>query len=225
MNTTKTKVVIFGAGDFARTASVYLEKDSPYEVVAFTADEHHIKGPELLGRKLIPFQKIEKLYPPDQYAMFVAIGYKRVNKARAEVYNICKTKGYTLISYINSKAIHWGEIEIGDNCFIFENNVIQPFVRIGNDVIIWSGNHIGHDSCIGDHCFIASHAVISGNVEIGPYCFVGVNATLRDGITIAPECVIGAGAVILKDTKERNVYAAKSTAPLGIASSRLRGFR
>ena len=220
----KNKVVIFGLGDFARIASVYLSKDSPHEVVGFTANERYIDKPELLGKKVVPFERIEEYFPPDEYSMLVAIGFKRVNKARAEVYTLCKNKGYELISYINSKVTHWGEIEVGDNCFIFENNVIQPFVNIGNDVIIWSGNHIGHDARIGDHCFIASHAVISGNVKIGPYCFVGVNSTFRDGITVAPECVIGAGAIIMKDTVEKGVYKGRATEAGPNKSTELKGF-
>lgn len=218
------KVVIFGTGGFGRIASVYLSKDSAYDVAAFTVHERYIRERQLLGIDVVPFERIEQTHPPDRFAMLVAIGFKNLNKLRAEIYALCKSKGYELISYINSKATHWGEIELGDNCFIFENNVIQPFVKIGNDVIIWSGNHIGHDSSIGDHCFIASHAVISGNVKIGPYCFIGVNATLRDGITVAAECVIGAGAIILKDTKERGIYASRNTKLAPLTSSQLKGF-
>ena len=91
---------------------------------------------------------------------------------------------------------------VGENTFIFEANVIQPFVKIGDNVVMWSGNHIGHHTHIASHCFIASHAVISGHVTIGESCFIGVNATLRDGIDIAPRCVIGAGAVVLADQEE-----------------------
>ena len=50
----------------------------------------------------------------------------------------------------------------GDNCFILEDNTVQPFVTIGNNVTLWSGNHIGHDSVIEDDCFISSHVVVSG---------------------------------------------------------------
>lgn len=217
------KVVVFGTGEFARVAYVYLTKDSPYEIVAFTVHERYLTDNKFLGLDVIPFERLEQTYPPEAYAMFVAIGYTRVNKARAEVYDICRSKGYELITYINSRATHWGEIEIGDNCFIFEDNVVQPFVKIGNDVIMWSGNHVGHDSSIGDHCFIASHAVISGNVKIGPYCFIGVNATFRDGVTVAPECVIGAGALIVKDTEERGVYKGHRSEPAPYNSRELRG--
>lgn len=216
------KVVIFGTGDIAQVVHYYLTHDSDYEVVAFTANKDFIKAKEVFGLPVIPFEQVENHYPPDKYRMFIAIAYSNVNKVRASKYHEAKNKGYKLISYINSKATHWGSIEIGDNCFIFENQTIQPFVKIGNDVIIWSGNHIGHHSVIKDHCFIASHVVISGNVTIEPYCFLGINAAIRDGITIAKECVIGAGAVILRDTKEKGVYAAKATESHRLDSSKLR---
>jgi sugar O-acyltransferase (sialic acid O-acetyltransferase NeuD family) len=209
----RRQVVIFGTGDFARTAETYLREDSKFDVVAFTVDGQYIKSKSLNGLPIVPFEKLGDAYPPSRYAMYVAVGFRRVNKTRAGVYARCKHLGYELITYVNSRATHWGPLAIGDNCFVFEENVIQPNVRIGDDVILWSGNHIGHDSTIGDHCFIASHAVISGNVAIGSYCFVGVNATLRDGITVAPECVIGAGALIMRDTERGGVYSVRGTEP------------
>lgn len=206
-------VVVFGTGDFARIAEIYLREDSDHDVVAFTVDGEFMENERMGDVPVVPFEKLADLYPPSEHAMLVAIGFSGVNKARAQVYERCKDRGYELISYVNSRATYWGELELGDNCFVFEENVIQPSVRIGNDVVLWSGNHIGHDSEIGDHCFIASHAVISGNVRIGPYCFVGVNATLRDGITIAPECVIGAGALVMRDTERGEIYSVRGTEP------------
>jgi sugar O-acyltransferase (sialic acid O-acetyltransferase NeuD family) len=218
-------VVIFGTGDFARIASVYLSHDSPYKIAAFTVNEEYMsEGEKLLGHDVVPFERIQELYPPDKYAMFVAIGFSKVNQARASVFEKCDEMGYELISYINSKATHWGEIEVGRNTFIFEENVIQPFVSIGDNVVVWSGNHIGHDSKIGNHCFIASHAVISGNCTIGDYCFVGVNATFRDAVTVAPRCVIGAGAIVMKNTKEGDVLATRHTEPFPRKSWELKGF-
>ena len=205
------KVVIFGIGAFAEIAYYYLKNDSEYEIVGFSANKKFISQANFCGLPVIPFEEIEKKFPPKEYDMFIAIVYTNVNKIREQIYNEAKTKGYNLINYVNSKAIIWDGIKMGDNCFILENVVIQPFVTIGNNVIIWSGNHIGHHSKIADHCFITSHVVISGNVEIGSNCFLGVNSTIRDGITIAPECVIGAGSVILKDTKQKQVFSTNST--------------
>lgn len=218
------QVVIFGGGDQARVAYVCLSKDSPYEVVAFTAHEAYIDKGELLGLDLVPFERIEEIYPPERFAMFVAIGFTRVNKARAEVYNDCKRRGYELVSYVSSKIIHWGEFEVGDNCFICEGCIIQPFTQIGNNVAIGPGSIISHDVSIGDHCFISPGVVISGAVNIGPYCFIGANATFRNGITVASECIIGAGAIILEDTKERGVYLGKSTEAASTTSDVLSPF-
>ena len=217
-------VVIFGNGDFARTAEVYLTADSPHEVAAFTVHSQYLQATELRGKPVVPFETLTETHPPDRFAMLVAVGFSKVNRVRAELYQACKDRGYECISYVNSKALQWGEITVGENCFILENNVLQPFVRIGNNVVIWSGNHVGHDVQIGDHCFIASHAVISGRVTVGEYSFIGVNATIRDGVTIGPECVIGAGALILSDTEPRGVYRANPTERSKVTSDRLRGF-
>src|SRR5581483_6632136 len=200
-------VVIFGTGDLAQLACVYLRADSPHQVAAFTVHAAYLKETRLLGLDVVPFETLTQTHPPEAYDMFVAVGYKRVNKAREEIYHECKARGYKLITYVNSKAAVWGEVTLGDNCFIFEENVIQPFVTIGNNVICWSGNHIGHHARIGDHCF------------------VGVNATFRDGVKIGRGCVIGAGAAIMKDTSDEEVYAVKTTEVSRVKSHQLRGFK
>lgn len=204
-------LVIFGAGDFAQVACSYFTNDSDYRVVAFTVDDVYQGADSCCDRPVVPFGSLKALYSPASHDVFVAVGFKNLNRARAEVYERCKAKGYTLATYVSSKISHCGDWAAGDNCFILEQNVIQPYVRIGSDVIVWSGNHIGHHAVIEDHCFISSHVVLSGRTRVGSYSFIGVNSCLRDGISIAPGCLIGAGAVILDDTKEGEFYAVKGT--------------
>lgn len=217
------EVVIFGTSSFAEVADVYLTKDSPHKVTAFTVNDRFIKEPNFRGKIVTPFEGLIESYPPDRYAMFIAIGYSRLNRARAEIYEQCKARGYEMIQYINSKALHWGEIKVGDNVFIFEGNVIQPFVEIGNNTILWSGNHIGHHSRIGNNVFIASHVVISGNCRIGDNCFMGVNAAVADGVTVAPYCFIGMSAVITRDTDEKGVYRGPKSMSESYTTDQMRG--
>lgn len=217
-------VVIFGAGDFAQVAAVYLDNDSPHEVVAFTVHADYVAEREILGRPVVPFEELPDIHPPGRVQMLVATGFKQVNRQRTALYEECKEKGYGFISYVCSGARTYAGVEVGENTFIFEDNVIQPFVRIGSNVVCWSGNHIGHHAVIEDHCFIASHAVISGRVRIGHSSFVGVNATFRDNVTVAPQCVIGAGALIMKDTVEGGVYSVRGTEPLAVKSWDLKNF-
>ena len=200
------KLVIFGAGDIARLAHYYFTRDSDHEVVAFTVDQKYRQADTFLDLPLVGFEEISNTYAPGEYKMFVALSYARMNKLREEKYQQAKANGYELVSYVSSRCSFLTDHPAGDNCFILEDNTIQPFVKIGNNVTLWSGNHIGHDAVIEDHCFLASHIVVSGYVRIGNNCFIGVNATLRNSITIAPETLIGAGAVIMKDTVEKGVY-------------------
>lgn len=219
----KKPLVIFGSGDIAELAHYYFSTDSNYEVVAFTVDANYIKESEFCGLPVVAFEDVAKNYPPDSYDFFVALSYSKLNAVRKEKFLAAKEMGYKLVSFISSRATVLNEGRIGENCFIFEDNTIQPYVTIGNNVTLWSGNHIGHHSVIHDHTFIASHVVISGGVEIGEQCFVGVNATLRDHIKIGDKCVVGAGALLLADAEPEGVYIGTATERSKVLSTRLRG--
>lgn len=218
------KLVIFGAGDYAQVARYVFDHDSDYRVAAYTIDREFMSGKEFDGLPLIPFEQIVDEYPPDEYEMFLAMGYSKVNRAREQKYNEAKGKGYRLATYVSSKATTWDTLKIGDNSIIFENNNIQPFTEIGSNVVLWSGNHVGHHCKIGDHVFITSHVVISGRCVIGDNCFVGVNATLHDHVTLAPRTVVSAGALIAHDTEEDSVYKAERTKKFEKESSQLKYF-
>ena len=216
------RLIIFGSGDIAQLAHFYFSTDSEYEVVAFTVDTAYLTNRTFCGLPVIAFEEIAKHYTPEKHEFFIALSYSKLNAVRKDKYLAVKAKGYRLTSFISSHATVLNEGRIGENCFIFEDNTIQPFVTIGNNVTLWSGNHIGHHSTIKDHSFVASHVVISGGVEIGEQCFIGVNATLRDHIKIGNKCVIGAGTLLLADADPEGVYIGKATERSRIPSTKLR---
>lgn len=200
------KVVIFGVQDFAELAWYYLTKDSDYEVVAFAVNKDYLQGKrDFHGLPIIAFEDVHSIYPPEEYLFFAPMSPKRMNKLREEIYHNIKSRGYRLISYISSKATVCDN-EIGDNCFILEDNTLQPFTKIGNNVVLWSGNHIGHHGIIEDHVSFTSHVVMSGHCKIGSHSFLGVNSTLRDGISIAEGTFIAMDASVTKDTLPWSVY-------------------
>lgn len=218
----KRSLVIFGAGDIAQLAHYYFSTDSNYEVVAFAVDAAYISVNEVCGLPVVPFEELVDRYSPAMHDVFVALSYAKLNQVRKDKYLAVKNLGYRIASYISSRASILNNGMVGENCFVLEDNTIQPFVAIGNNVTLWSGNHIGHHSVVRDHCFIASHVVISGGVDIGEQCFIGVNATLRDHIKIGEKCVIGAGALILADAEPEGVYIGQATERAKVPSGRLR---
>lgn len=200
------RLVIFGAGDIARVAHFYFSTDSPHEVVAFVVDAEYRQGDTFEGLPLCTPEEVSERYPPHEHEAFVGLSYARMNRVRRDKYEAMKALGYRCVSYVSSRCSYLSTSPPGDNCFILEDNTVQPFVTIGNNVTLWSGNHIGHDSVVEDDCFITSHVVVSGRVRVGAGSFLGVNATLRNAITIGPRTLVAAGAVIMKNTEAGSVY-------------------
>lgn len=219
------KLVIYGTGETALMAYEYFTYDSNYRVVAFTVEKKYLNQKLLNKLPVLPFEAVDKHYSPKKYQLYVAISYNQLNRIRAKYYSLAKKKKYKLATYISSKAFVWHTAKIGENCMIFENNVIQHGVTIGNNVILWSGNHVGHRSVIEDHVYISSHCVISGSCHIGAYSFLGVNSTFNDHITLAPDTLVGSGAVIIKNTEKGKVYVGNPGKPLNKSSYEVFGVK
>jgi sugar O-acyltransferase (sialic acid O-acetyltransferase NeuD family) len=200
------KVVIFGALDTAELAHFYLTHDSPHEVVAFTVNRGYLQEQTFHDLPIIPYEDLESHFPSGEYAFFAPMTGRGMNKKRQLIYMDAKARGYAFISYISSRATVFPDAQIGENCFILENNTIQPFTTIGNNVVIWSGNHIGHHGQIKDHIFFTSHVVLSGHCVVEPYCFLGVNCTVRESICLAEGTLVAMAASITKDTEAWGVY-------------------
>lgn len=200
------KVIIFGTQDLAELAQYYLNNDSDHEVVAFTVHKKYKTNDEFKGLPVIEFESIKSKYPASNFKLFAPMIGAKMNKLRTRVYNEGKEKGYDFISYVSSKATLFDN-EIGENCFILEDNTIQPFTKIGNNVVLWSGNHIGHHGEIKDNVFFTSHVVMSGHCTIESNCFFGVNATIRDGCHVAQGTLLAMGACLISSTTEEwSVY-------------------
>jgi sugar O-acyltransferase (sialic acid O-acetyltransferase NeuD family) len=201
----KKPILIFGAGEIAQLAHYYFTGDARENVAAFCTDKEYKKSDTFCGLPLVDLETAVEMFPPAKCRAFVAISYAKMNQVRELKYKTLKKQGYEFASYVSSKCTNLAQ-EIGENCFILEDNTLQPFSRIGNNVTLWSGNHIGHHSTIQDNCFITSHVVVSGGVVVESNSFIGVNATLRDHIVIGSHTLVSAGALILHNTEPHSVY-------------------
>ncbi len=229
MAKTKEPIVIVGIGETAEMAADYFAMDSPFEVRAFTAEKAFLdKHPEIRsidGKSILSLDALHKKFPPTNYRAFVAMAYGRLNHDRARMYQEIKRRGYELVSYVSSRAFVGTNVQIGENCFIMENNVLQRNVKIGNDVVLWSGNHIGHRTVIEDHVFLSSHVAVSGFCRIGAYSFLGINSCIGDHVMIAKNCFIGGGVTIMHDTKENEIYRVEGWKPERLSADMVFGFR
>jgi sugar O-acyltransferase (sialic acid O-acetyltransferase NeuD family) len=209
--TKSKKLVIVGDSAFAEVAFEYFSRQSEFEVAGFAVEREFLSRESLLGLPVLPLDELPQRFSPDTHHVYVATVYTQLNRLRERLLNSAKAMGYAPASFVSPEARVWPGVKLGEHCFIFEDNVIQPFCEIGNNVVLWSGNHIGHHSRIGDHCFIASHVVVSGFVSLGSHCFVGVNATFADRVTVEADCIIGAGALVTKDVPQDHVVRGQAS--------------
>lgn len=212
------KLVIIGDSAFAEIAYEYFTHDSDYDVVGFAVEAEYHKKETLLGLPVVQLEKIEEDFPADEHWVHVAVVYTQLNRLRARLASNLKGRGYKLASYISSRAFVWSNVKLGEHCFIFEDNTVQPFVEIGNNAILWSGNHIGHHSKIGNNVFVSSHVVISGFVNVGDNCFLGVNSTISNNVNIADDCWLGPGVIIARDTDKGQFFRPQIGGPAKIST-------
>jgi sugar O-acyltransferase (sialic acid O-acetyltransferase NeuD family) len=212
------RVVVVGAGEQGELAYEYLTHDSPHEVVGFAVEAEFLTADRLCGLPIIALEEIAEQFPPDEYRTLVAVSSTHLNRLRSRLYGHVKSLGYDCISFVSSRAFVWHNVQIGENTFVFEDNVLQHRVRLGDNVILWSGSHVGHQTVIETDCFVAPRAAISGFCKIGRGSYLGVNCCLADNLVIAEDCVIGAGAVVVKPTEAGQVYVGNPARPTGRSS-------
>jgi len=195
------QVLIFGTEDTSALASFYLKNDSHYEPVAFCVDGDFLKETNFEGLPVVPFEEVDKQFSNNEFKFFASI-YD--NQLRSKKSNEIKQKGYELISYVSSKSSVFSPV--GENCFIMEDNTIQPFVKVGNNIIMWSGNHIGHHSVIEDNNFLSSHVVVCGHCHIKSFCWIGVNSSIKDHIVLEEGTFVAMSSMVTKNTKPYKKY-------------------
>src|SRR5436853_353813 len=97
MDSSGQKVVVIGAGEFAEIAYEYFTHDTPHEVAAFSVERAFVKQDNLFGLPIVAFEELPLHYPPDRFAVFVAVTYTKLNRVRARLFNAAKRKGYRAI--------------------------------------------------------------------------------------------------------------------------------
>jgi sugar O-acyltransferase (sialic acid O-acetyltransferase NeuD family) len=214
------KLLIVGDSAFAEVAFECFTHDSSYEVVGFAVESAFLKRSQLCGLPVVAFEEAERHFPPGDTDFYAAVTYTQLNRLRTRLCQEAKRKGYAPASYVSSRAFVWHNVQMGEHCFVFEDNTVQPFVKIGDNVVLWSGNHIGHHSTIGPNCFVSSHVVLSGFCVVGANCFLGVNSAFANNVTVGADNWVGPGVTIMQDTQPDQLFKGEQPEPARVPARR-----
>jgi sugar O-acyltransferase (sialic acid O-acetyltransferase NeuD family) len=210
----KERVVIVGTGETAAIAFEYFSRDTPHEIIAFSAEAQFLTGDIYHGLPVVPFEELANVYSPAETRVYVAVSYVRLNSVRRRLYLSARATGFGCVSYVSSTALVASNVEIGENSFVQEFVVLQRGARIGDNVFLGSGTSVGYRSVVEADCFSSAHVIVGRSCRIGRGSFLGAGSCVTDGHSVAPDCIVGAGAVIQKDTAAGRVYLGNPARPL-----------
>lgn len=206
MNVASTKrVILFGASDFARLMTAYIEKFTDWLIEAYTVDGAYVHSEEYLGKPLVPFERLEEAFSPASYEVLVAIGYKEMGDVRKRAFERVRAAGYAQPNFIHPTALCYAE-KIGEGNIILENAVVSILTTLGSANLIWNGCQIGHDLSIGSYNSFGAGVICAGETVIGDNCFFGVGSATRNNIDVASYTLLGAGCYLNHSTSKEDAY-------------------
>jgi len=207
----KKKLVIFGTGKIAEAVSFYFERDSNYSICAYVCDDEFVKSETFLGKPVVAISKIEDEFKPEEFEVFVAVGYQLMNQLRTSKYEYLKKRGFSFAKYVSPNVN--GNFTIGVNSIVMDGAIIQPCAKFGNNVFVWGGAMVGHHAIIEDNCWLTGGCLIGGISKIGQSTFVGLGAMVGHEIIIGEKCMLGAGTLTCKSISDGSVLIAPNTEP------------
>lgn len=199
-------VVIFGTTQLASITWYCIEQEGDLPVVGFTADRSHLATDTLHGLPTVAFERLRDVFPPDEYCLHLAIGWRGMNGLRASKLAQARQLGYAVYSHVAQQAQTYPDLVTGVHCALSRGTFIGPFSSVGDNVLMFGRTNIGHHVAIESDCFVAGGAQVCGGAVIGRGSVLGAGCIVLDGVRVAPRTFIGAGSLVNRDTEENGVY-------------------
>lgn len=197
------KIIVFGNGGHAKTIHGYFFSENVVE--GFVVDDQYVLNQPMIGKiPVIPLSEITHFFPPEKYAVLVALAFRDLNEFRMIKTNHLVQLGYDLVSFMDKSVRFPSRFDVGSNSIILGNVDIHEDVVIGNGVFVSSGAVIGHDSTLNDYSWVGSGAVLAGAVNLGKFSVLGMNATVKQNTSLADYTLVSPNTFVNADT---NLYA------------------
>lgn len=199
------KISIVGTGGFSREVLCLLTDLDLYEKVDFFMEPDFIfkdldNTKNIMGKKIIPMSE----FNPASHSVIIGTGNSSIRQKVVEE-QLPEETEYPTIIHPTATVSKW--VEFGKGCIICAGSIITSQIKIGDFAQLNLGTTIGHDCNIGNYFTTAPSVNISGICNIGNHVYFGTGAATRQGIDICDNVVIGMGAMVIKNIKEKGIYA------------------
>lgn len=188
-------LIIFGDTPFAERLYKYISFEGRDRVIAFTQEKDFISRSELQGLPVYSFEQLRNNI--SDFEIVLGIGYTKMNQLKKKIYDLCKSQGYKIATYISTNAMVYSD-DIQDGCFIAPGAVVGPGCKLGVGNYLASSVILSHDNEVGNFNFLSTNTVFGGFSKVQDNCFFGLHSTIKDDITIASNNLFGSSVNVLK---------------------------
>ena len=199
----KQKVLIIGAGGFAREVAWLLESHVARDEVELLGFVDKSRGPDvgrtINGYRCQDLDHYRSLY--DNLSAVIGIGSSSI---RERLFSEMSDLGVGHFTCTDDNARYSASVRIGDGTVICCASILTVNIDVGRSVHINLNCTVGHDVVIEDFVTIAPGVHISGHVTIKKGAYIGTGANIINGtsekkLVIGEYATIGAGACVIRD--------------------------
>ena len=175
------------------------------EVIGYVIDKSYKTNDCFNNLPVYAFEDVNNLLDVTRVEFVLSLGYSSMNEHRESKYDICKSRGYKVFTFISNRAIVYSN-KIGEGSLILPGTYIGPFSEVGICTVIRPGTVLAHHDKIGDFNWIADGCTFGGGVTCGSHCFLGLGTTVRNEISVADYTFTGAKSCVINDTLKDSAY-------------------
>jgi sugar O-acyltransferase (sialic acid O-acetyltransferase NeuD family) len=210
----REKIVIVGAGGFAREVFQMLDKNE-FIPVGFIAPNKPIDLPlPVIGNDTIIAELVRN---GTATSVVVAIGDMTIRERISEK---ALQNGLRLPPIIHESSVVLTENPVNDGVIIYPNVVVMNNCIIGRGVLLNSGVTLGHDVEIGEFSNINPGSNLAGRVIVGKKSMIGIGGSIKENVKIGDNVIVGAGSVVLDDIQSQTTVFGVPAKQPGLHSSK-----
>jgi serine acetyltransferase len=217
------QVIVYGNGPHTRVVQGYLFDQDP--VAGYIVDDHVVHHqPRLGGHDVLPLSEALERFPPQHYAVLVALAFRDFNGLRKDRSDALRAMGYELVSFVDRSARLPQHFSIAANSIVLDHVAINDGVTVGEGVFVSSGAKVGHDSMLEDYCWVGSGVAMAGGVRVGAFSMLGLNCSIKQNTRLAHHTLVTPNTFVNADTQPYDAIASDAGKSLGVDSRKLMRF-